>query len=88
MSSIDVTLRLPEDLVVRAQAQGVLNNERIAAFLKAELARIETWSSLDQSLDPVREDFRADHPDMTEDDVLDMLSDIVREVRKDTHSDA
>ena len=87
MSNIDVTLRLPEELVTRAKAQGVLSDERIAAFLQAELARIETWNRLDQTLDPIREDFRADHPDMTEDDVLDMMSDIVREVRKDTDSD-
>ena len=87
MNNIDVTLHLPEDLVTRAKAQGVLSDERIAAFLQAELARIETWKTLDQTLDPIREDFRADHPDMTEDDVLELMSDIVREVRKDTDSD-
>ena len=74
MSDIDVTLRLPEALVAQARAQGVLNNERIAAFLQAELERIETWRTLNRTLDPIREDFRADHPAMSEDDVLDMLS--------------
>lgn len=88
MSTIDVTLHLPEDLVTRAKAQGVLNSERIAAFLMSELERLETWKTLDQILDPIREDFRADHPDMTEDDVLELMSDMVREVRKDTNSDA
>lgn len=86
MSNIDVTLHLPEDLVARAQAQGILSNERIAAFLQSELERLEAWKTLDQTLDPIREDFRADHPDMTEDDVLNMMSDIVREVRKDADS--
>ena len=88
MSDIDVTLRLPEALVAQARAQGVLNNERIAAFLQAELERIETWKTLNQTLDPIREDFRADHPEMSEDDVLDMLSDIVREVRREDNADA
>lgn len=88
MSHIDVTLHLPEDLVTRAKAQGVLSNERIAAFLQAELERIETWKTLDQTLDPIREDFRADHPDMTEADVLELMSDIVREARKDADSNA
>lgn len=88
MSDIDVTLRLPEELVTRAQAQGVLNNERITAFLQAELERIETWQALNQTLDPVREDFRADHPDMSEDEVLDLLSDMVREVRRDNRDNA
>jgi len=88
MSDIDVTLRLPEALVAQARAQGVLNNERIAAFLQAELERIETWRTLDRTLDPIREDFRADHPEMSEDDVLDMLSGIVREVRREDNADA
>lgn len=88
MNNIDVTLHLPEDLVTRAKAQGVLSDERIAAFLQAELERIETWKALDQTLDPIREDFRADHPDMTEADVLELMSDIVREARKDADSNA
>lgn len=77
MSDIDITLRLPEDLVEKARAKGILSNERIARFLQAEVERIEAWQALNQSMEPVRQAFRADHPDMTEDDVTEMIHDLL-----------
>ena len=81
MSDVDITLTLPEALVEKARAQGVLNSERIALLLEAEIERMERWNSLDQSLEAVRAAFRADHPDMTEDEVIAMINDTVHEVR-------
>lgn len=83
MSDVDVTLRLPETLVEKARAQGLLNDERIARLLTAEIERVETWHGLDQALEPTRKAFRADHPEMSEDDAAAMLSDIIDEVRAD-----
>jgi hypothetical protein len=40
---IEMTLSLPEKLVERARAQGVLNSQRIALLVEAEIARIERW---------------------------------------------
>jgi hypothetical protein len=63
MSDVDVTLRLPEELVEKARAQGVLNDKRIALLLEAEIERMEGWKSLDQSLEAARESFRATQAD-------------------------
>ena len=87
MSDVDVTLRLPESLVEKARAQGLLNNERIARLLTAEIERAETWHGLDQALEPARKAFRADHSDMSEDDVTAMLNDIIDEMRADDRDD-
>jgi hypothetical protein len=81
MTDVDVTLRLPESLVEKARAQGVLRNERIARLLAAEVERVETWTRLNRTLAPAREAFRADHPDMTEDDMTAMLNDLIDEGR-------
>lgn len=84
MSDVDVMLRLPETLVEKARAQGLLDNERIARLLTAEIERVEAWQRLDQSLESARAAFRADYPDMDEDDVANMLNDLIDEVRAET----
>lgn len=88
MSDVDVTLRLPQSLVEKARAQGLLNNERIARLLTAEIERVERWHGLDQALEPARKAFRADHPDMSEDDVAAMLNHIIDEVRAEDRADS
>ena len=83
MSDVDVLLRLPETLVRKARAQGLLNNERMARLLAVELERVEAWQDLNQTLESAREAFRADHPGMNEDDVTALLNDIIDEVRSE-----
>jgi hypothetical protein len=39
MSDIDITLRLPEELVAEAQSEGILTDKRIAELISAELER-------------------------------------------------
>jgi len=87
MSNVDITVSLPTGLVERARSQGILNDERIALLLEAEIARIERWHSLDQTLEPVRESFRAQYGDMTEDEVMAMINDTVNEVRDEMHQE-
>ncbi len=40
MSNVTISLNLPEEVVTRAQAAGLLTDERVAAILLAELERI------------------------------------------------
>jgi hypothetical protein len=59
MSDIDVTLRLPEDLVEQAQEAGILTYKQIAQLLHAELERLQRvgryFNTLDQlaAIEPV-----------------------------------
>ncbi|MBC7811369.1 MAG: hypothetical protein H7175_09485 [Burkholderiales bacterium] len=39
MVAVDITLKLPEELVNQAQAAGILTDERVAELLTAELER-------------------------------------------------
>ena len=39
MVTVDVTLKLPEELVVQAQNAGILTGERVAELLQTELER-------------------------------------------------
>jgi len=86
MSDIDVTLQLPAELVEQARERGILSNDRIARFLRSEIERAKAWQELDKSLDPVRESFRAEHDQMTEDEVMDMINEIVHEVRREQYN--
>jgi hypothetical protein len=83
MSDVQITVSIPEELVERARAEGILNDRRIAQLLEAEVERIERWHALDQALEPAREAFRSEHPNMTEHEVIDMINDIVHEVRSE-----
>ena len=85
---IDITLKLPEDLVQRARAEGILTSQRIAQLLEIEMERIQHWRNLDEAFIPVRESFGADHATMTEDEVMDMLTEIVHEVRTESLQNA
>ena len=81
MSDVDIMVTLPSELVERARTEGILNNRRIALLLEAEVERIERWRTLDQQLEPVREAFRAEHADKTEDEIMDMINEVVNKVR-------
>lgn len=79
MSDVDITLSLPEELVEKARARGVLNSRRIASLLEAEIERMESWSELKEILKPAREAFRADHANLTEEEVVALIDDIVHD---------
>jgi hypothetical protein len=90
MTDVDITLRLPEELVEKARAQGVLNNKRVAQLLAAEIDRLEGWYALDQSLESARAAFRADHAEMSEGEIIAMIDNVIDEVRAErkAHQDS
>ena len=61
-STMDITLKLPEELVKRAQAAGILTDEQVAGWIEAELDRrqrrealfadLETLQNLEPGLTP------------------------------------
>jgi hypothetical protein len=87
MSNVDITVSLPVELVERARNRGILNDQRIALLLEAEIERIERWRDLDRALEPVREAFRAEYGHMTEDEVMDMINETVHEVRAEMRAE-
>lgn len=88
MSDIDVTLRLPETLVEKARAQGLLDSDRLARLLAAEIERGEVWASLDRTLEPARAAFRADHPNMSEDEITALMNEIIDEARAEENTES
>jgi hypothetical protein len=54
VGSVKVTLSLPEELVERANAAGLLSSEQVGAWLEAELARGEQLKTLRRDLDKLR----------------------------------
>jgi hypothetical protein len=78
---VSITLDIPEDLFERAKVQGLISNERIAQLLEAEMSRLEVWQRIEQDFVPARESFRAEYAELSEDEVMQMLTDVVHEVR-------
>lgn len=69
MTMIDITLHLPEELVNRAEAAGVLSDERIAALLEREIERQVHAERFAQTLSQLR----AVEPPLTEADVAEEI---------------
>jgi hypothetical protein len=51
MNHLDITLRLPEDIVTRAQSAGLLTEARIIEFLEKELERQQRVDRLFENID-------------------------------------
>jgi hypothetical protein len=86
MNTREITLNLPVDLVKRAQEQGLLNSERIASLLEAEIERLNRWKSLDKPFEPAREAFRAEHADMSEDEIMALINAEVKAYRAEEYA--
>lgn len=65
MSNIDVTLSLPEELVKRAKSEGLLDEERIAAWLETELLRRSRIKELRADIQKLR----SMQPSITQDEI-------------------
>jgi len=55
MVAVDITLKLPEELVNQAQAAGILTDERVAELLAAELERKNQVRELFDDIDKLHE---------------------------------
>ena len=65
MGNVDVVLSLPEELVARAKAEGLLDNARIAAWLEAELERHHRIRQLNEDIQKMD----AYEPTLTQDEI-------------------
>jgi uncharacterized protein (DUF849 family) len=65
MNKVDITLRLPEELVNRAEAAGVLTEERVTALLEMEIKRQAHAERFAQTVKQLREL----EPPLTEEDI-------------------
>ena len=54
MKNIDVVLSLPEELVARAKSEGLLDDERVMAWLEKELERRGQIRQLREDVDRLR----------------------------------
>jgi hypothetical protein len=81
MTSVNVTVELPESLVEQARAAGILSNERIAALLEMELAREAAWNQLYQAADIVRESAASEYGELSEDEVMQLVNEEIHIMR-------
>jgi hypothetical protein len=81
MTSINLTLELPEALIERARAAGLLNSERIAALLEMELKRQSAWQRINHAAELVREAAAEDFGHLSEEEVMQMVNDEIHAMR-------
>jgi hypothetical protein len=71
---IDVTLRLPKDIVDQAISEGVLNDTRMTELLRDELERRARWRELFEAVAPVQAAMRAEFPNLSDDEAMEMIA--------------
>jgi len=69
MTTVDVTLSLPEELVEQAKSAGVLTDERVAALLEAEIKRQINARRFQATL----QQLRAVDPSLTQEEIDDEI---------------
>jgi hypothetical protein len=84
---VSITLDIPEDLFERAKTQGLITNERIVQLLEAEMGRLEVWQRIEQNFALAGQSFRAEYGVLSDDEVMQMLTDVVHEIRQEIRSE-
>lgn len=88
MTSVNVTVELPESLVEQARAAGILSSERIAALLEMELAREAAWKRLYQAADAVRESAATEYGKLSDDEVMQLVDEEIHIMRAEERAKA
>ena len=89
MVSVDlqIQLQLSDDTEQKARESGLLTAEKISALIEAEVQRQrkEAWARLQEMLEPVQADFRAEYSDLNDDAFMEMVQGEVLEVREEMY---
>lgn len=87
MTSIQVTLELPADIAAQADRLGLLNGEKIAELIAAEVQRRQAAATrLRETMDRLSAQFRQEYSNLTEAEALAMIDTWIEET--DTPHDA
>jgi hypothetical protein len=86
MSSVNLTIELPEALIEEARAAGILSSERIAALLEMELMRQSAWDRLNQTAEIVRESASSEYGHLSDEEVMQLVNDEVHLMRSENSS--
>jgi hypothetical protein len=90
---VTIVLELDKEIESEARSRGLLTSENLAQMIKEKLRQQKSqearasWRALDKDLEPVREAFRAEYGHLSDDEVMDMINDLVHEVRAETAKD-
>ncbi len=81
MARVNITIDLPDDIEQQARDAGLFTNEKIFDLIEAELERRSSWNRLFGMMKQLQAATEADFGDMTEGEFIDMVNEIVHEVR-------
>jgi hypothetical protein len=81
MTRVNLTLDLPESIEEKARAAGLLTSEKIFGLIEAELERQDSWNRLFGIMKELQAATEADFGHLSEDEFVDMVNDIVHDIR-------
>ena len=81
MTRVNLTLDLPENIEEKARAAGLLTSEKVFGLIEAELERQASWDRLFGMMKELQAVSEADFGDLSEDEFVGMVNDIVHDIR-------
>lgn len=84
---VTINIQLPDELTQEAQSLGLLSDDKIEAIIRdaVQRERLAAWQELQKTLQPVQAAFRAEYDDLDDDGFMDMVQNVVLEVREERH---
>jgi post-segregation antitoxin (ccd killing protein) len=82
---VTVNIQLPDELTQEAQSLGLLSDDKMASIIRDAIRRerLAAWQQLQKSLEPIQAEFRAEYSDPDDDGFMNMVQEIVLEVREE-----
>jgi post-segregation antitoxin (ccd killing protein) len=78
MTTVSISIELPEELVEKAKNAGILQTQRLIAMIENELRRETAWRYLYQSAQIVRANAQDEYEHLSEDEVMQIVNKEVR----------
>ncbi len=84
---VTINIQLPDELAQEVKSLGLLSDEKIEAIFRdaVQRERLAAWQELQKTLEPVQAAFRAEYNGLDDDGFMDMVQDVVLEVREERY---
>lgn len=87
---LTIQLDLPKEIEEEARALGLLTSERLAQIIESEVQRRrqEAWEQLQALVAPIQAAFRAEFPNLSDDEAQDMINQWIEETTDEDAADS
>jgi len=88
VTDVTVHLTLPDELMKRAEAKGLLTDNRLQHLIEAELERADTWERFNRAAGEIREAASEMFGVLSDDEILQLVTAEIHAMRLEQDTDS